>query len=267
VSGRVRDGRLHRVHRGVYAVGHSRLSEHGWWMAAVLAAGPRAVLSHLAAARLWEIWRRRVVGIDVLAPRRLRARSGFRAHSCRRLDPRDVTVRDGIPVTTVARTLVDLTDVLEPYQLANVIHEAAFRRRFDEHAARAAMTRAPGRRLTVLEAALRAHANGSAGTRSGLEDRFIALAREAGLPEPLVNTHVPAGGRTFEVDFHWPALGLCVEVDGGGHARPRSRSEDRARDAALRAAGQRVVRLSEDDLEDPAARRLVLAGAPSIRRR
>lgn len=240
ISYRVRTGGLHPVYRGVYALGHARLSREGRWMAAVLAAGDGAVLAGLSAAVLWESWRRRVQGVDVLAPTQRRSHRGVRVHRARTLDPRDVTVRDGIPVTTVARTLVDLTDVLTPAQLANVIHEAAFRTRFDSAATRAAMERASGRRrLAVLEQALALNADGSAGTRSALEDRFLALAREAGLPAPLTNAAVVAGGRRFEVDFRWSTL--CVEVDGGGHARARTRREDRARDAALRAAGYTIA--------------------------
>jgi hypothetical protein len=245
VAQRVANGRLHPKYRGVYAVGHARLSQHGRWMAAVLVAGDEAALSHLAAAKLWEIWRRKVRGIDVVAPTRRRDRPGVRMHWARRLDPRDVTVHDGIPVTTVARTLVDLSSVLTAAQLANVIHEAAFRNRFDLAATRRAMARAAGRHtLEVLDAALDAHAAGSAGTRSGLEDRYLAQVTGAGLPDPLVNTKV-AG---IEVDFHWPGRGLCVEIDGPGHARPRTRDEDRARDAALRAAGHDVIRLMGEDL-------------------
>jgi len=252
VAHRVKRGRLHRRYRGVYAVGHGKLSQEGEWMAAVLAAGEGSVLSHLSAAVLWRAWRRRVRGIDVTGRRReLR---GVRVHWCRNLDPRDTTRRNGIPVTTVARTLVDLTDVLTKHQLANVIHEAAFRKLFHERATRDAMARANGRRnLLVLEAALKAHAAGSAGTRSGLEDRFLALARAVGLPEPLVNTEVATG---IEVDFHWPDRDLCVEIDGDGHSRPRTRREDEARDRALEAAGRRVVRVDNDDLTDENVRAL-----------
>jgi hypothetical protein len=245
VAKRVASGRLHPRYRGVYAVGHGRLSQKGEWMAAVLAAGDEAALSHLAAAKLWEIWRRKVRGIDVVAPTRRRDRPGVRMHWARRLDRRDVTVHDGIPVTTVARTLVDLSSVLTAAQLANVIHEAAFRNRFDLAATHRAMARAAGRHtLDVLVAAFDAHAAGSAGTRSGLEDRYLAQVTGAGLPDPLVNTKV-AG---IEVDFHWPGRRLCVEIDGPGHARPRTREEDRARDAALRAAGHDVIRLTGEDL-------------------
>jgi hypothetical protein len=116
---------------------------------------------------------------------------GIRIRSCRHLDPRDITTHNGIPVTTVPRTLVDLTDVLDARQLANVLHEAAFRRRFDPAATRAAMARAAGRRnLGTLETALAAHEAGSAGTRSALEDRFLALVASAGIPEPLANVPI-----------------------------------------------------------------------------
>lgn len=234
---RVRAGRLHRVGRGVYAVGHASLSQEGCWLAAVLEAGEGTALSHLAAAKLWEIWRRRVTALDVVSPRQSRLPY---VHWTRHLDPRDITKRHGIPVTTVARTLVDLTDVLTAEQLANTIHEAAFRRRFSEPATRAAMTRAKGRRrLHLLEAAIHAHAGGSAGTKSGREDRFLELVRAHGLPEPRVNSRL----EELEVDFHWPELKLCVEVDGSGHERPRTQREDAERDQRLTAAGYRVIRV------------------------
>jgi Protein of unknown function (DUF559) len=211
-------------------------------MAAVLAAGDGAVLSHLSAAVHWAIWRRRVTRIDVTATRGRRPKAGI--HRCRHLDPRDTTTHDGIPVTTVARTLVDLTDVLTTHQLANVIHEAAFRNRFHAGATRAAMARAKGRNTRILTEALAAHEAGSAGTKSGNEDRFLALLQANALPPPLVNVHV----NNIEVDFHWPNLNLCVEVDGGGHTRPRTQNEDRARDRKLTAAGQRILRIKEQDL-------------------
>jgi very-short-patch-repair endonuclease len=234
---RAQAGRLHRVGRAVYSVGHASLSQEGRWMAAVLEAGEGAALSHLAAAKLWEIWRRRVTTIDVLSPRRSRLPH---VHWTRHLAPQDITRRDGIPVTTVARTLVDLTDVLTSEQLTNAIHEAAFRQRFSERATREAMNRAHGRRaLHVLDAALKAHASGSAGTRSALEDRFLAHVRDQGLPEPRVNTRV----EELEVDFLWPEPKLIVEVDGPGHRRPRTHREDAERDARLTAAGYRVIRV------------------------
>jgi hypothetical protein len=244
VSKRVRAGRLHPKYRGVYAVGHPRLSQEGEWLAAVLAAGAGAALGHLASASLQGAWRRRVDVIDVVVPRNRRPRKGFRLQTCRDLDPRDVTSWRGIPVTTIARTLVDLSDSLDWAALANIIHEAAYRKRFSAEATRAAMARANGRRnLAVLERALAAHEAGSAGTRSGAEDRFLATVAAAGLPEPRVNTKI-------EVDFHWPELGLCVEVDGPGHDRPRTRRSDAARDRALTANGQRLIRVDADASPD-----------------
>jgi hypothetical protein len=206
-------------------------------MAAVLAAGKGAALSHLAAAVHWQIWRRKVTGIDILVPGQRRARAGFTIHRCRALDPRDVTVHQGIPITTPARTLVDLSSVLTAPQLANVIHEAAFRNRFDERATTEALTRAPGRNGANLHAALQAHASGSAGTRSFAEDRF--LAEMAGAEAPLVNTKLNG----IEVDFHWPRSNLVVEIDGPGHTRPRTRAEDADRDHELRQAGLTVLRI------------------------
>jgi predicted transcriptional regulator of viral defense system len=235
-SKRVRTGRLHPLYRGVYAVGHGRLAQEGRWLAAVLAAGDGAVLSHLAAAVHWKIWRRRWDGIDVLVPGNRRNRKGFTVHRCRNLHEEDTTTHQGIPITTPARTLVDLAGTLTAHQLANVIHEAAFRDRFDHHATTKAMARANGRRLAALHAALQAHASGGAGTRSALEDRFLETWSG---PEPRVNTKVHG----IEVDLHWPDRGLVVELDGPGHARPRTRADDERRDEALKRAGLTVVRI------------------------
>jgi predicted transcriptional regulator of viral defense system len=232
ISQRVRTGRLHPLYRGVYAVGHNRLSQEAKWLAAVLAAGENAALSHEAAARHWNIWRRKADGIDVIVPGQRRARKGIKVHRCRTLAAKDVTVYRGIPITTVPRTLVDLATTLTAAQLANVIHEAAFRNRFDERATRQAMERASGRDLTNLHAALQAHASGSAGTRSDLEDAFLAQTKT----EPLVNTKI-------EVDFYWPAENLVVEIDGPGHDRPRTKVQDAQRDTVLNRAGIDVVRI------------------------
>jgi hypothetical protein len=215
-------------------------------MAAILACGPASCLACLTAAVHLKLWRRRVTGIEVLVPTRHRGPSGVRVHRCRRLDPRDVTSREGIPVTTVPRTLVDLSDVLTPHQLANVIHEAAFRKLFDERAVRAAMQRANGRHnLDVLTKALDLNKAGSTGTRSELEDGFLLLTSKSGLPEPLVNTQV----QDIEVDFHWPNLNLIAEIDGPGHTRPRTKREDQDRDARLRAAGHTVLRVPDHEID------------------
>jgi hypothetical protein len=243
IAHRANTGRLHRIHRGVYAVGHPRLEQKGLWTAAVLAAGNGAVLASLSAAALWDISRWTPDEIFVLAPGKHRRRTDFRLQTCRHLDRRDTTYEHGIPVTTVARTLVDLTDVLTAPQLANVIHEAAFRKLLDERATRTAMARANGRaRLARLTKALELNARGSAGTRSALEDNYFARAREAGLPEPEINVEVEG----IEVDALWDRR--IVEIDGPGHERPRTRTEDAQRDAKLRAAGYDVVRVTAGEL-------------------
>jgi len=229
---RIRDGRLHRVHRGVYAVGHAGLSRDGRFSAAVLGAGEDAALSHLSVADFWDVSRWRTSLISVVATTRRRL-DGVEVHTVRTLDERDVLVDNGIRVTTVARMLVDLTDVLTPHQLAWVIHEATFKRIFSERATREAMARANGRRnLHVLERALELRAQGSAGTRSAKEDAFL----EAQTVEPLVNVKI-------EVDFHWPDEGRVVEIDGEGHNRLATRRDDARRDELLDRAGWEVTRV------------------------
>ena len=233
VAKRVARGTLHRRYRGVYVVGQPTLSPEGESLAAAFAAGPRAALSHRPAARA-----ARHLTLSPPTPRcrhhpSKRRPEGVEVHRVRALDPRDVTTHNGIPVTTVHRTLVDLADDLTPHQLANVIHEAAYRGRFVEAAVRDSMNRVSGRRkLHVLERAIELHHAGSAGTKSAGEDAFLTLD----YPEPHVNTDLHG----FEVDFHWPEHQLVVEIDGGGHS-PR---HDAGRDRVLHANGYSVLRLA-----------------------
>jgi len=225
-------GRLHRVHRGVYAVGHPALSREGRWMAAVLGGGDDATLSHLSVAEFWKVSRWPESAIHVVTTAR-RSLEGVVVHTVRRLDPRDVVVWRGIPVTTVARMCVDLTDELTPHQLAYVIHQAEYWHIFNLAATEACMARAYGRQnLHVLERALELRAQGSAGTRSAKEDAFLARQDT----EPLVNVKI-------EVDFHWPDEKRVVEVDGPHHDRLPTRRDDATRDASLTAAGWDVTRI------------------------
>jgi hypothetical protein len=240
------DGRLHRLYRGVYAFGHAGLSRDGAWLAAVFALGAGAALGGPCAEQLWEVSRKRATDIHIVVPRKRRAPEGVQLLVSRTLEPRDIVVYRGIPVTHMARTLVDLTEERTPHQLANVIYEAAFRKRFSEPATRKAMARARGRHgLRVLVRALELNAGGSAGTRSDLEDAFLALLDAAGMDEPLVNTHV-AGE---EADCCWHALRLIVEVDGPAHLRPRAMREDARKTAIWRAAGYEVVRFTDVMIE------------------
>src|SRR3954452_6762741 len=189
----------------------------------------------------------RVPLVHVLVPRHHRAVDGIVFQRDRRLEPADVVIHRGIPVTTVARTLVDLSDVLTPYQLAFVMHQAAFRRRFSVAATMAAIKRGNGRwSLGVLKEAITLHLAGSAGTRSELEDAFLALLQAEAIPEPLVN--MACQGE--EVDCHWPDRRLVVEVDGPGHARPSAQRNDARRDARLRAAGYTVLRFTDVQINE-----------------
>jgi hypothetical protein len=235
VKARVARGSLTRLHRGVYVVGQPKLSREGEWLAAVLAT--EGALSHHSCGLAHGISRFREPRATVTTTCRARP-EGVRVHTVRRLDRRELTSHLGIPVTTVHRLLVDLADELTPHQLANVIHQAAFRGRFVEPAVRDAMARANGRHhLHVLDRAIALHRMGSAGTRSGAEDAFLAQVAV----EPLVNMELLG----FEVDFRWPDRRLIVEVDGGHHAL-RADADD-ARDGVLADAGWTVLRYSDRD--------------------
>lgn len=251
VSKRVKQGRLHRIHRAVYAVGHAALSREAEWLAAVFASGDGAGLAARSAAEFWRVARKRVAHVDVVVPRKRRAQGTIHLLVSRTLVPGDIVRHRGIPVTHTARMFVDLTDTYTPHQLANVIYEAAFRKRFSEPATRAALARANGRpNVRVLERALELNATGSAGTRSELEDAFLAIVEAAGLPEPLVNTPT----LDVEPDFRWADRGLVVEIDGPGHARERARRNDARCERILRGAGYTIVRFSAIDVEQrPAA--------------
>jgi very-short-patch-repair endonuclease len=234
ISERVAAGRLHRIHRGVYAVGHQRLSNEGTWMAAVLACGDGAVLSHTSAAALWGIRRRArprfgdghresdavhvtIPGTPGRAPRR-----GIALHRSVRLKAADSTLRDGIPVTTPARTLNDLRHLLSPAQFATAVRESEFL----------------GLPIGDVPPTDRA--------RTDLEQLFTAMCRRHRLPKPEVNVKIDR----FEVDFLWPDRSLVVEVDGWESHRTRSAfEEDRARDARLTLLGYQVVRFTWRQIE------------------
>jgi very-short-patch-repair endonuclease len=245
ISDRVKRGALHRRHRAVYSIGHRALSREAEMLAGVFAAGDGAALSHEAVAELRGLIRYRAPVIAVVSPRR-RSIAGVRVHYCRRLHPLDIVVYHGIPVTTVARMLVDLSDIFTVDELVNVIHEAAYRNQFNLEATRRAMARANGRpSLHVLEEAIELYLNGSAGLKSRKEKAFLALVASAGFTKPLVNTKVEG----IEVDFHWPDRRRIVEVDGRGHRRPTAKRTDPRRDAALRKAGWTVLRITHEEVE------------------
>lgn len=244
VTRRLARGRLHRLHVGVFSVGLPDPGREGRLVAAVMAAGPGAVVSHVDAAATWALMDAHPGDIHVTTPRRSRAGpQGVRLHRVRRLHPDDVTSIRSIPVTTVARTAVDLTDLLETPGLARVLREADYLRLLDLPAMDAAMARAHGRRrLAGLVAALEIHRPRTV-VRSELEHRFLELCRSAGVPEPETNVTLRVADRPYEVDCLWREQRVAVELDGAAaHDTPRAFERDRERDAALVAAGLRSLR-------------------------
>jgi very-short-patch-repair endonuclease len=254
IQHRIRRGLLHPVHRGVYAVGHSILGIEGRWHAAVRACGPGAVLSHRAAAELHGLVERRGGTIDITVNGRPGKRPGIRTHEAAVLADADRTQVDGIPVTTVARTLIDLA-AAEPRSVESAMGRAERRGLLDLDALDGAIARARGRRGVGRLRALRAEFRPTAEfIRSELERRFLALCRKHDLPRPKANLWITVPGDGFEVDFCWPAPRLIVETDSGWHDDTLSRRRDHRRDRLLTAAGWRVVRVRWADVVDTPAR-------------
>jgi very-short-patch-repair endonuclease len=253
---RARTGRLVRLHRGVYAVGHGSVRREGHFLAAVLACGPGAVLSHRSAAWHWGLLGSDQAVVDVTARRGRRGGPGIRLHRARSLDARDTTTHQGIAITTVARTLLDLAATVRADRLERAYAQALQLQLYDHGAISDVLARANGHRgATPLATAT---AREPRLTRSDWEARFLKLVRDHGLPEPLVNHALTAPDHGHcEVDFYWPAQRLVVETDSwSAHGSRAAYEQDRARDAALQAAGIRVVRFAWRARDETILRRL-----------
>ncbi len=242
VRRRVRAGRLRHLHPGVFAYGHRCLTPNGHRLAAVLACGPNAVLSHRSAAALWELLPTAQTRIDVTLPgTSRRVGKGVHLHRTRELAPEDITVIDGVPVTALTRTLCDLAAAVSRAQFQRAVEQAERAGVLDLRGLQRAVDRHRTRRGT---AAVRAVLDGYTPaplTRSGLERHFLQVVQRAGLPPPLVN-HQVAG---YEVDVYWPRWRLVVELDGRAyHSDPRAFERDPVRDARLMRANRRVLRVT-----------------------
>jgi hypothetical protein len=240
VAHRLTRARLHRIERGVYAVGRPEVSRHGRWMAAVLGCGSGAALSHDSAAALWGILATERAGIHVaMPPGSRRRRPGVTAHRCD-LSPAEIAVRDGIPVTSVARTLLDVAAQRGRDRLEVAINEADKLDLIEPDTLRKALDAYPGQRgVARLRSVLDRRT--FALTDSQLERRFLAIADRAGLPLPLTGQRLNG----FKVDFVWPDLGLVVETDGlRYHRTPAQQARDRQRDQAHTAAGLTALRFT-----------------------
>jgi hypothetical protein len=240
--------RLHHIRRGVYAlVPRELLKPEGLWMAAVLACGADAVASHRTAAMLHGIHSYHGVWIDITVPARSsRRHPGIKLHRSLTLAHTDTTIVDGIPCTTVARTQLDLAEVVSRRKLERALDQADVLGKFDLGALADQVARNPTRPgASRLRAVLDEHAVGTTPTWSELEEAFLALTRRAGLPRPEVNSWIVLddGGPAMRVDFKWSAQRVVVETDGHRwHNTRRQRERDVDRDQRLAVAGWRAIR-------------------------
>jgi predicted transcriptional regulator of viral defense system len=229
----VRRSRLHVVHRGVYAVGHGALRVEGGRLAAVLACGGGAVLSHLSGAAHWGLLRTEQTRMDVTTPRTRRKISGILLHRSRSLDARDATTHEAIPVTTIARTLLDLAATVPESRLERALAQAERLQLYDHRAITDVMGTTNGHRgIGTLARAIRETPHL---TRSELEVAFRKLVRRAGLPQPLGDFILDAPDHPrLEVDFYFPTHDLVVETDGWEtHGTKAAFHSDRRKNAAL----------------------------------
>jgi very-short-patch-repair endonuclease len=244
IGHRLAKGRLHRIHRGVHAVGRPELTQEGVWMAAVLLGGPDAYLSHVPAAAHWGICRPPGGPVDIsLIADVFRHPPGIRVHRRPTRPPGDVTTHHNIPATCPICTLIDLATVLTPNRLEATVNEADALDLVDPETLRAALEERNGQRgVRVLRELLDRHTFRL--TESELERRFLRIVRAAG--RPLPETQAKLAGRT---DFHWPDLGLVVETDGlRYHRTPSRQAGDNRRMQAHAAAGRTAVRFSHYEI-------------------
>lgn len=249
IGKRIAVGHLVKLHRGVYAVGHTHLRIEGFWLAAVLAVGDRAALSHRDAAGLHGLRPSNRTRIDVSTTNERKPTAKIHVHGRRLLAARDVTNVQGIPVTTVARTLVDLAEVVAGDALRKALSEAERQGTLDVTGIEAAIGRLRGRRgasIAKLRSALAdLKHHGTQLTRSRLEDRLLPLLDAHDLPRPATNAYVEG----YEGDAVWRRERLVVELDGWDtHKTRRAFQHDRTKANTLTNAGWTVLRFTHDDL-------------------
>jgi hypothetical protein len=242
----VEAGRLHRLYPGVFAVGHTNLSLYAQCLAAVLACGPNALLSHVSAAWLWGLARTSPLPASVSAPLHRRRRPGIRLHEARSLAAEDRALRDGIPVTSLPRTLLDLAATVKFEWLEKMIERSEDLDLFDLRAVEELLARTVGHQgHGRLRKAIALYQPFSF-TRSGLEKRFLELCLEAGLPQP--RTNFVAHG--FELDCYWPEHRFAVELDVyETHGSRAAFERDRKRQEDLLLHGITMTRITGSRLE------------------
>lgn len=239
-------GRLHRVHRGVYAVGHTRLTQQGRCLAAVLACGRGALLSHRSAAWLWGLSKTSPAPFEVTTPVRRKPRPPIVLHYAGELAPEDRALREGIPVTSIARTLLDMAATIRFDRLQRMIERSEELRLFDLTAIESVLARNVGHHgAGPLRKALALY-KPAPFTRSGIERRFLTLVEEAGLPRPTTGFNECG----FELDIYWPEHRFAVELDTyETHGTRAAFERDRIRQEELALAGIEMIRVTGVRLE------------------
>jgi hypothetical protein len=248
VQHRAAAGHFHRLYAGVYSIAPRHLlKREGLWMAAVLACGPGAVLSHRSAAALLELRDWGGTKIDVTVPRRSRRKHhGVKVHCSTTLSDKDVTVVKDIPCTSVARTLLDLAELVTARQLERAFDQAEIAEVLDLKAIEDQLTRNPTRPgAKAVRNVLETHYIGRTPTWSENEEALLAITRALGIPDPECNAFVvlPDGGPAIRADFVWRDRRVIVEADSRTWHTSRQRFEqDRVRDQRLTAAGWTIIR-------------------------
>jgi very-short-patch-repair endonuclease len=252
IGRRVRGGRLWPIHRGVYAVGHSALTRRSHWMAAVLASGPDAVLSHAAAAALWGIWKPGSGRIDVTVPRSSPSTKTIRKH-CIRLAADELATVGGIPVTSAARAVLDLAAEKGETTAEAALREMEYLRIYGPVSLPVLLDRYPRHRGTaIVQVCLERLRDDPGGrVRSPLEELFLPFLDAHRIPRPRLNAWLTVEEQRYQVDCLWAEARLVGELDGfKSHGTKRAFRKDRKRDRRLGVAGYGVVRITEDQLLD-----------------
>lgn len=245
IKTRIAHGGLSRLHRGVYAVGHQALTVESRWMAAVLAHGPQAVLSHRSAGQFWGIYPRSSIAPEVTCPGSKKTKRGIVAH--RGSLPGDEVVRaSGIPVTSVPRTMLDLAGTRSEREVERAWNEMEVHAYTDQLSVPRLLKRYPGRRGSLLLLRLANRKTLPVGiTRNDFEEAFLALIDRFRLPRPRMNVHMTIRERFFEFDCLWTDERVIVELDGGpAHRTTKAFNDNRERDRILTAEGYRTTRVT-----------------------
>jgi hypothetical protein len=245
IKRRLGSGRLHRLHRGVYAVGYRVPSREARWLAATKASGPGAVLSHLSAAACWGFRAYSGGYIDITSPSKAKSRGSFR-HHCAHLRPDEITQNAWIPVTTVPRTLFDLASGQPPHVIESCLRQCEYLRLYDPLSLWDLLERYPrhrGNRAVRTALARLEEASGEA--EEGLEEQFLSFLDSHGLPRPELNAWLEAQGHRYKADCLWRAQRHIAELDSWqAHGTRSSFRTDKTRDRHLLAAGYATTRIA-----------------------